>query len=102
VLELLGKETSAEYGKNDKLFRAALEECPERVIPAVILLAFENNKTASYVQEVYNDFPKHKESNRLDKLYAWLCSLGYEMSDDEIALQKGTHEAFHMGKEEQK
>lgn len=102
VLELLGKETSAEYGRNDKLFCTVLEECPGRVIPAVILLAFENNGNASYVQEVYNGYPKHAACDRLDKLYAWLCSLGYEMSDDEIALQKGTHEAFRAGKEEKK
>jgi len=30
----------------------------------------------------------------LDRLYGFLCSLGYEMSDEEKALQDGTHELY--------
>lgn len=34
----------------------------------------------------------------IDSLYACLCDLGYEMSDEEKALQDGTHEVFsHKG-----
>ena len=94
VLEFVGKETSNEYGKNGELFQAALEEDPRRMIPAILYLAFENDKNSKYYQEQYNDFPKHAENAWLDKCYEWLISLGYEMSDDEMALRYGTSELF--------
>lgn len=31
---------------------------------------------------------------KLDDLYNWLCALGYEMSDEEKAMQDGSHEVF--------
>jgi len=34
--------------------------------------------------------------DRLDRLYGFLCALGYEMSDVEKALQDGTHELYAM------
>lgn len=37
---------------------------------------------------------KHEENEKLDRIYALLVKLGYEMSDDEKALQDGTHELF--------
>lgn len=94
VLEFVGKETSNEYGKNEELFREAMREDPKRMIPAIIYLAFENDKNSKYYQEQYNDFPKHAEHAWLDKCYEWLISLGYEMSDDEMALRYGTSELF--------
>lgn len=102
VLEFVGWETSNEYGKNDELFTAALSEMPQHVIPALIYLQFENNGNASYGTEVYNGFPKHVACARLDALYTWLCSLGYEMSDEELALKDGTHEAFYKEEADEK
>ena len=36
----------------------------------------------------------------IDSLYACLCDLGYEMSDEEKELQNGTHEVFTRGEKE--
>ena len=36
----------------------------------------------------------YQVSDRLDGLYKFLTSIGYEMSDEEKALQNGTHELF--------
>lgn len=36
----------------------------------------------------------HVESERLDRIYQFLESLGYEMSDEEKQLQNGTHPLF--------
>lgn len=36
----------------------------------------------------------HKPDDKLDMIYQMLTQLGYEMSDEEIAMQKGTHELF--------
>ena len=37
---------------------------------------------------------RHKQNNALDAIYDCLCALGYEMSDDEMALMDGSHELF--------
>ena len=37
---------------------------------------------------------RHKGNERLDRLYEFLCLLGYAMSDEELALQDGTHELY--------
>lgn len=37
----------------------------------------------------------YKPNDTLDILYTFLTSLGYEMSDEEKAMQDGTHELFH-------
>jgi len=39
-------------------------------------------------------YGKHQEDEELDRLYEALCAFGYEMSDDEKALQDGTHELY--------
>lgn len=94
VLRFLGEEESNEYGKNREIYKQLLEDKPRSVLPALVYLFFENRGNESYVQEVYDGFPVHKECDRLDALYRWLGSLGYEMSDEEKALQDGTHEGF--------
>ncbi len=86
-----------DYGHADesrkKLFDA-IEENPQRMIPAVIYNAHCDDGTHKYYSGYAKEFPKYTENKVLDALYKWLTSLGYEMSDDEKALQNGTHELF--------
>lgn len=91
ILEFIGEETSNEYGKNTELFHAALRDKSSRAVPALIYLSFENYTDSKYYREQYNDFPKYEKNEWLDKLYDWLISLGYEMSDEERQLREGTH-----------
>ena len=52
-------------------------------------------KTGDSKNEKYhNAFGTHKENSDLDKLYEFLCDLGYEMSDEEKVYRDGTHELF--------
>lgn len=102
VLRFLGEEESNECGKNKEIYKQLLEDKPRSVLPALVYLFFENRGNESYVQEVYDGFPVHKECDRLDALYRWLGSLGYEMSDEEKALQDGTHEGFMMEEKNEK
>lgn len=48
----------------------------------------------------FSEWPKYDQNLALDALYAWLTTMGYEMSDSEKALQQGTHELLRKGKEE--
>lgn len=99
ILEFIGEETSDEYGKNTELFHAALRDKPGRAIPALIYFSFENYKDFKYYRERYNDFPEHEKNEWLDKLYDWLISLGYEMSDEERQLREGTQPLFAKEKQ---
>ena len=43
--------------------------------------------------------PTHEKNTKLDLIYEGLCSIGYEMSDDELRMQFGTHPLFIKAKE---
>lgn len=70
------------------------------VLTKVIYTAFGDREEHGYSSGGYRyEFPKHGTNYKLDELYSWLCSLGYKMSDEEKALQDGTHEVFHRGED---
>ncbi|WP_409969588.1 ParB/RepB/Spo0J family partition protein [Bengtsoniella intestinalis] len=61
--------------------------------------AMIENTVMYYWQSAYNytlggSEVHHKKCDRLDKTYELLTAMGYEMSDEEIAMQNGTHEIF--------
>jgi len=64
------------------------------LFPKIIYAAFGDKESIGYSGGYRKEFPVHSKSTTLDSLYAWLCDLGYEMSDEEKALQDGTHEVF--------
>lgn len=98
MLEFIGEKTSDDYTKNQEAFHTALRDMQGKAVPALIYLHFETDTNAKYYKENYNDFPTHNKNIWLDKLYDWLISLGYEMSDDERQLRDGTHPVFVNGK----
>ena len=82
----------------EMLFQNELDN-PEYVLLACVY-ASEDDDTNGYFSRVWNpdkhvfDSP-HKENKRLDRLYDFLISLGYEMSDEEKAMQDGSHELLN-------
>ena len=82
----------------EMLFQKELKN-PEYVLLACVY-ASEDDDTNGYFSRVWNsekqlyDSP-HKENKRLDRLYDFLISLGYEMSDEEKAMQDGSHELLN-------
>ena len=66
----------------------------------MVLLAVSEYGALKYYTEEYNEtMPKYHKCEALDTVYKYLCRLGYEMSDEEIALQNGTHELFEQEEE---
>lgn len=63
---------------------------------AKMLLKFAYAISEDSSQNGYSDGwnAKYRDNHRLDMIYDFLCSLGYEMSDEEKALRDGTHELF--------
>lgn len=68
------------------------------LLTKIIYSAFGDSSSLGYTYNYRWKYPEHINTNQLNELYAWLISLGYEMSDEEKALQDGTHEVFsHKG-----
>ena len=73
----------------------AISKAPEKVLLRMLYARIGDNEVESYYISRWNSYAvKHVENEKLDRIYALLVKLGYEMSDDEKALQDGTHELF--------
>ncbi len=74
-----------------------LKNAEPGVVPLAIYSAFGDADSNRYSTTHRREFPTYEKNFKLDALYDWLMALGYSMSDDEIALQNGTHELLNMG-----
>ena len=68
-----------------------LESSSERLLLMIAYAECGDDAGEGYF-ESWN--PRHKENPELDNVYQMLTALGYQMSDDERALQDGTHTLF--------
>lgn len=58
------------------------------------LSGYNKYYTSTWGDGLYTGTPEHEKSPALDLIYEGLESLGYEMSEEEIQMQKGTHPLF--------
>lgn len=103
IAQATGAETLAEDnedGEGDAAFTLqavtdAIGKTPEKALLRMIYARLGDCKSEGYFRSYWNSYAmKHEENEKLDRIYALLVKLGYEMSDDEKALQDGTHELF--------
>jgi len=95
LFDAVGLERKYNDAEKWELFQL-LEQHTDREVPLVIYLAFCDTNEI-YHTNYKSDWPRYQKNLRLEKLYDWLISLGYVMSDDERALKDGTHELLHRG-----
>lgn len=62
--------------------------------PKLIYHRLGDCATRSFSTTYNGQFPEFQHCEELEVIYTMLVWLGYEMSDDEIALRNGTHEIF--------
>lgn len=99
----LGLEEKTSYGSDRGIKAlAALQKLDVKQIPGAVYALFDDGKKESYATGYHGAYPGYHKSTKLDGLYLWLTSLGYQMSDKEKALQDGTHELYHMKEPEKK
>lgn len=72
-----------------------IETAPDKVLLNYVYSLFGDNESSAYTTWINGCMDGHRENPRLDYLYAFLEKLGYEMSDEEKALQNGTHELLY-------
>ena len=95
VGELLNIEADSE-GADETEFADVLRYNPARALLAVIYSMDSYVTSWRYWQETFSsEGIIHRKNDRLDALYELLTTLGYEMSDEELQMQKGTHELFY-------
>ncbi len=92
--EIIGQETG--YYVDAALITKFMEEQPSRAAAVIVWCALGDCKARTYYEpNYYTHMPSHKKNSALDRTYAFLCDIGYEMSDEEITLQNGTHPLFN-------
>lgn len=73
---------------------AAFNELSAKGYTMLVYTNFGDSKNVGYTNSYKSRWPEYEKNARLDALYDWLISLGYEMSDEEKAMRDGTHEVF--------
>ncbi len=98
--EIIGQESG--YYVDEKCVTKFMEEQPSRAAAVIVWCALGDCKARRYYDEqYYTHMPTYQKNSALDRTYAFLCDIGYEMSDEEIALQNGTHPLFNTTGNEQ-
>lgn len=92
----IGADEKAYYVDAPKWRQFIAEDKRAPIVVAYALAGDDENGgyyTAGwYASNKSKQAPQHKENQSLDRIYAFLCELGYEMSETELQLQSGEHE----------
>lgn len=85
------------YSVNAPKWRQFIAEDKRAPIVVTYALAGDDKRNGYYNDGWYASnkskrAPQHKENQSLDRIYEFLCELGYEMSETELQLQSGEHE----------
>lgn len=101
LLKLYGVDPNGNYNavRRDGV-KAVIDHETRELTPAVVYSLFQDSPNMGYASIYKSDYPKYEENLLLDALYAWLELMGYEMSDDEKALQRSTHRLLHGGEQQ--
>jgi ParB family chromosome partitioning protein len=94
IKSVLGIDGSMYGNEMERHCLKNISEKKLKVYHGIIYAAFSDDARFSYWRGYGYSFPEHNENVRLDALYDWLISLGYEMSDEERQLRDGTHPLF--------
>lgn len=101
LADLLDIRMDDEQKKVDPVeYAAAIKERPEYSLLATAYAALAQDGDKYWDWSWSGDARcfLHEKNDKLNLIYQMLTRLGYEMSDEEIAMQKGTHELFDAPK----
>ena len=87
------------YGKKrEDQFTAGLAKMQNGdLAKAVYALFGDDGKEGCTTTSYKRDFPEYQLDLKLNLIYNWLATIGYEMSSEEMALMNGEHEAYKAG-----
>ena len=80
------------------VYNAEMDRCPEYTLLATLYASIDSDRMeywgSRWDMENHRSVLVHEENKALDFVYDTLETFGYQMSDEEAALQDGTHELF--------
>ena len=80
------------------VYKAEMDRCPEYTLLATLYASIDSDRMeywgSRWDMENHRSVLVHEENKALDFVYDTLETFGYLMSDEEAALQDGTHELF--------
>ena len=80
------------------VYKAEMDRCPEYTLLATLYASIDSDRMeywgSRWDMENHRSVLVHEENKALDFVYDTLETFGYQMSDEEAALQDGTHELF--------
>lgn len=92
----IGADEKAQYVDAPKWRQFIAEDKRASIVVAYALAGDDENRgyyTAGwYASNNAKSAPEYRGNQSLDKIYEFLCELGYEMSETELQLQSGEHE----------
>jgi len=100
---LLGVQVDSKGIMDDAGMKKALFNRPQYALLCTAYVSLEGpgqkyNDSGYWITDVGFP-PEHKKSPALDLIYKGLESIGYEMSDEELMMQRGTHPLYQKAKE---
>lgn len=79
-------------------YKAEMERCPEYTLLATLYASIDSDGldywNSRWDMDTHRAVLVHQENHNLDFVYDTLETFGYQMSDEEAALQDGTHNLF--------
>lgn len=90
---LLGLPTGYVIDRTEQLAKA-LENLKREDMAKIAYAFFGDSENETCGGNYVSNFPKYKLNVKLNILYAWLASLGYEMSTEEMQMLNGEHEVY--------
>lgn len=92
--KMCGVDTARwDEGRVAKAFKF-LDQCNEEQQKQAVYLFFGDSEKESFAGGSPKEYPKHKQSSKLQALYRWLALFDYPLSDEEKQMMNGTHEVF--------
>lgn len=96
ISKMFGIKTDVYDNERDKKLAAGLENLDDKDVPMLVYSLFGDSEKETCAKSKYHgDFPEYELSIKLNLIYNWLASLGYEMSTEEMQLLNGEHEGYH-------
>lgn len=90
------------WANKDKKLWEGYRELDGQKLPAVVYELFGDSEKVNFTQRsLTSNYPRWERTVKIDMLYGWLNTLGYEPSTEEQAWMDGSHEAYHVGEEAQ-
>ena len=94
VFNLLGIESSAYGDKRSAQFATGIGKLRDEDLAKIVYAFYGDSAIGCTGTTGKTSFPKYILSIKLNLLYNWLATLGYEMSTEEMAMLNGEHESY--------